>query len=61
MADDGARTDGEIRRALLLEKLALCLLFLLMSVMAGGEEIHSSHLDVWILEPHKTQESPSLL
>lgn len=57
MADDGARTDGVIRRALLLEKLDLCLLFLLISVMAAEEEIHFSHWDVCILEPHKTQKS----
>lgn len=50
MAGDGAGTDGVMRRALLLEKPELCLLFLLMLVMAQGEEIHFSHWDVWILE-----------
>lgn len=50
MADDGAGTDGVIRRALLLEKPELCLLFLLMPLMAQKEEIQFSHWDVWVLE-----------
>lgn len=43
-------TDGVARRALLVEKPKLCLLFLLMPAMTWAEEIRLSSGAVWILE-----------